>query len=108
MADNETKEEKKADGRYKMVTDPHTGEEKKRVDYIRELCEPSGEYNWTRRQVADHLSEITGEDVRYQIVFAATKLMDVKKAQRGKPKADKDAEDGEDGDGDIEGGSEDE
>ncbi len=98
MADKKTEteaEEKKADGRYKLVTDPHSGEEKKRVDYIRELCDPNGEYNWTRRAVADHLTEITGEEVRYQIVFAATKTMDVKKAQRGKPKAEAESIEGE-------------
>jgi len=100
MADNENTEEK-TDGRYKMVTHADTGEEVKRVDYIRELADPSGKYGWTRREIADHLTEITGEDVRYQIVFAATKDIDVKKAQRGKPKTEE-AEEPEEEDPDIE------
>ena len=95
----ETDTEEKTDGRYKMVTHKDTGEEVKRVDYIRELADPNGASGWTRREIADHLTEITGEDVRYQIVFAATKDMDVKKAQRGKPKAE---EPEDTGNGDIE------
>ncbi len=96
--------EEKTDGRFKMVIHAETNEEVKRVDYIRELADPSGEYGWTRREIADHLTEITGEDVRYQIVFAATKEMEVKKAQRGKPKAEEPDEPEEDNDIDPEEG----
>ncbi len=88
-------EEPKVDKRIRLVKHPETGDEVKRVDYIRELADPDGEYNWTRRQIADHLTEITGEEVRYQIVFAATKDIDVKKASRGKPKAEEGGEDEE-------------
>lgn len=95
MADKQETPEPKVDKRIRMIKHPSSGEMVKRVDYIRELADPNGDYNWTRRQIADHLTDITGEEVRYQIVFAATKDMDVKKAERKKPKADADIDEEE-------------
>jgi hypothetical protein len=62
--------EVKADERYKMVRDPESGQEVKRIDFIRK--------RWTvdkksRGAIAKELSELTGKPVKYQIVFQATK-----------------------------------
>jgi hypothetical protein len=62
--------EVKSDGRFKLVTNPVTGEQVKRIDYIRELWKAG---THTRSAIAKHLTEISGETVPYQIVFAATK-----------------------------------
>jgi hypothetical protein len=61
-----------SDERYKMVTDPETGQLTKRQDYIRKLWQ---EKKMKRGDIAKHLSEISGKKVPYQIVFAATKKM---------------------------------
>jgi hypothetical protein len=61
-----------ADERYRMVKDPETGDQVKRIDYIKKLYV---EKKWGRGAIAKHLSEITGKKVTYQIVFAATKKL---------------------------------
>ena len=66
--------EPKVDKRHIFVTHPTTGEQVKRVDYIRE-CAQSG---MSRSAITKHIQEITGdENFRYQIVFQATKDMDL-------------------------------
>jgi|GEM_PF-6206561 len=67
-AEAEAPAEKKS--RAIMLTHPETGEEVRRLDYIRELW-VTGEY--TRGEIARHLSEISNKPVAYQIVFQATK-----------------------------------
>jgi hypothetical protein len=42
----------------------------KRSDYIKDLFVNK---KWSRGQIAKHLTEISGKEVKYQIVFAATK-----------------------------------
>jgi hypothetical protein len=57
-----------------------TGEQK-RVDVIRALAK-TGE--WTRGDIAKHISKLQGVKVPYQIVFQATKgIANVKAAPRG-------------------------
>lgn len=55
----------------KTVTDPETGEEINRSDYIRSLYQ-DGE-GMTRREIAKQLTDMTGELVDYATVWAATK-----------------------------------
>lgn len=67
------------------------GKEVRRVDYIRDLAK-TGKY--TRSEIKTMVSEAQGQDVPYQIVFAATKgLENVTWPEREKPvkeaKADK-------------------
>jgi hypothetical protein len=78
--------EEKVDGRYKKVTDPETGEVVNRVEYIRKLCAPPPEgKGMSRSEATKHLRELTGEQIRYQIIFAATKNMKgIKASARGK------------------------
>ena len=65
-----TVEEPKADERYKMITDPETGEKVKRKDFILKCWR---EKRMSRGDIAKKLSEITGKKVPYQIVFQGTK-----------------------------------
>jgi hypothetical protein len=64
--------EQAVDRRYKKVKHPETQLEVNRVDYIRELWTQK---KWKRGAIAKHISELTGEKVPYQIVFAATKKL---------------------------------
>lgn len=71
--------EAKSDERFRFVTRPGTTEQVKRKDYILELWtgkvtsnNPEGT-KWGRGPIAKHLTAITGKEVPYQIVFAATK-----------------------------------
>jgi hypothetical protein len=70
MSDTAKVEEAKTDERFRTVTDPKTGEQIKRKDYILKLWV---EQKMSRGEIAKHLTEITGKKVPYQIVFAATK-----------------------------------
>ncbi len=65
-----TVDENKADDRFKFVTDPETGEQVKRKDYILKLYVQKG---MKKGDIARHLTKITGKKVEYQIVFQATK-----------------------------------
>jgi hypothetical protein len=51
------------------VTDPETGENIKRNDFIRKRADAGT----PRGQIAKELSELQGKTIPYQIVFAATK-----------------------------------
>lgn len=86
--------EEKVDGRYKKLTDPSTGQVVNRVEYIRYLCKSvaEGGRGMTRSAARDEIEKITGEKIRYQIVFAATKGMAVAAAERGKKKEEAAAE----------------
>lgn len=68
-----TKEvEKKASrGRKVMITDSKSGKEEARVDVIKKLWN-DGEGK-TRSEIRDILKEKYNHEVKYQIVFAATK-----------------------------------
>lgn len=87
--------EEKVDGRYKKVTDPETGETVNRVEYIRKLCSPppAGK-GMSRSEATKHMRELTGEqNLRYQIIFAATKnIKGIKPSERGKKPAEGGAE----------------
>lgn len=70
----ETEEAPKTDNRHIRITDPATGEEVKRVDWIREVyTTEGGEYYGNRGAIARKLTELQGKKVPYQIVFAATR-----------------------------------
>lgn len=73
------------DSRFIMLNVPEgdpsglTGQQK-RVDVIRALAK-TGE--WTRGDIAKHISKLQGVKVAYQIVFQATRgIPNVKKAER--------------------------
>ena len=67
-------EKKGGVGRSIVITDPETGEDIKRADWIREVIQdPESEFYCSRSKIAKKLTEIQGKDVPYQIVFAATK-----------------------------------
>lgn len=61
------------DERYRMVPDKALkgdGSMVKRSDYMKALYV---EKKWSRGQIRKHISEITGKDIKFQIVYAATK-----------------------------------
>lgn len=66
MQEDLTKE--KTDNRYVIIQLPD-GSEVKRIDYIQELFK-SGV---SRSEITKKLSDIAGEKIPYQIVYAATK-----------------------------------
>jgi hypothetical protein len=68
-------------GRYVMIADPETGEQVKRVDWIRKVFQQEGgPFYGDRGAIAKKLTEMQGKKVPYQIVFAATKdLKHIKK-----------------------------
>jgi hypothetical protein len=90
MTEDTTEASKRRGGRI-MVTHAETGEQVARVDYIRELAE-SG---LSRREITDQLNAASLEkwleegnaeedfkEMRYQIVFQATRDMDVTPSKR--------------------------
>ena len=87
-AGTETDTAEKVDGRYKKLKDPASGQIVNRVEYIRYLCKSTGEggKGMTRSQAREEISRLTGENIRYQIIFAATKGMVVTPSDRGKKK----------------------
>lgn len=58
----------------KKLTHPVTGEEVSRADYIRELYDNGS--GMKRRDIAKHLTDLTGDLVDYAVVWAATKKKD--------------------------------
>jgi hypothetical protein len=78
-------------GRYVMITDPETGEQIKRVDWIRKVFQlEGGKYYGDRGAIAKALTEIQGKKVPYQIVFAATK--DLKHIKKPEPEPEVEVE----------------
>ena len=77
--------EKKADQRHIMITDPVTGEQVKRRDWIRQQVQAGK----SRGEVTQMVRDITGNpNFRYQIVFQATKdLPNITPSQRKKAAA---------------------
>ena len=71
-------------GRAIMIKDPDTGEEIRRVDFIRREVMERGR---TRSEVAKQLTEIQGQTVPYQIVFAATKDLKIRGQGEGEGEA---------------------
>lgn len=70
----------KKGGRHIMIDDPRNqGTEMKRTEFCRREV---GEHGRGRGEVAKQLSEIEGRDVKFQIVYAATKDMTVVKAPK--------------------------
>jgi hypothetical protein len=79
------------DGRYILIQDPETGEQIKRVDWIRKVFQQEGgKYYGDRGAIAKALTEIQGKKVPYQIVFAATK--DLKHIRKPEAEAEAEAE----------------
>jgi len=58
------------DERFRFVTDPDTGAQVKRKDYILKCWK---EKKMSRGQIAKHLTELSGKKVAYQVVFATIK-----------------------------------
>jgi hypothetical protein len=61
------------DERYRLVPDKAIkgdGSMVKRSDYMKALYVDK---KWSRGQIRKHISEITGKDIKFQIVYAATK-----------------------------------
>ena len=56
--------------RFRFVTDPDTGAQVKRKDYILKCWK---EKKMSRGQIAKHLTELSGKKVAYQVVFATIK-----------------------------------
>ena len=78
-----TEETPKTDNRHIRIVDPVTGEEVKRVDWIRTVYQDAeSEYFGNRGAIAKKLTELQGKKVPYQIVFAATKDLKDQAAQR--------------------------
>ncbi len=82
------------DNRYVMIKDPETGEDVKRVDWIRKVFQAEGgPFYGDRGAIAKKLTALQGKKVPYQIVFAATK--DLKHIKKPEPVAE--------GEGSVEG-----
>jgi hypothetical protein len=80
-------------GRYVMIVDPETGEQIKRVDWIRKVFQQEGgPFYGDRGAIAKKLTEMQGKKVPYQIVFAATKDLKHIKKPAAEPAAEAEAE----------------
>lgn len=84
-------------GRAIVIKDPDSGDDIKRVDWIRRVFQDAeSEYYCSRSKIAAKLTEIQGKPVPYQIVFAATK--DFKVERPPKPVVAKPAAGGDNSD----------